>query len=231
MSPIKIFTALDYDNAQSALDFAAKVTPDQTGLKIGKELFTAAGPALVETLAARGFKIFLDLKFHDIPVTVAKALSAAASLGVYMFNVHCLGGPVMLQTAAEAVARLSQRPILIGVTVLTSMDAAQLQAVGVSAKLEDEVLRLARLAKESGLDGVVCSAREAQMLTDAIPAPFIKVTPGIRPQGAALNDQKRVMTPQEALKAGADYLVIGRPITQAPDPQAALQAINAQIGI
>ena len=229
MSDIKIFTALDYNDAKSALDFAFRVSPDQCGLKVGKELFTAAGPALVEQLCARGFKVFLDLKFHDIPVTVSKALIAAASMGVFMFNVHCLGGRVMLEAAAEAVSKLQQRPLLIGVTVLTSMDKVQLNAVGVPGTVGDEVLRLARLAKEAGLDGVVCSAQEARMLSNEIASPFLKVTPGIRPAGSALGDQKRVLTPEQALTAGADYLVIGRPITQAADPAAALEAINTQI--
>ncbi|MBU3827025.1 MAG: orotidine-5'-phosphate decarboxylase [Candidatus Anaerobiospirillum merdipullorum] len=229
MSDIKIFTALDFADAQSALAFASKVSPQECGLKVGKELFTAAGPALVEQLVNAGFKVFLDLKFHDIPVTVAKALTAAASLGVYMFNVHCLGGKVMLETAAEAVAKLSHRPLLIGVTVLTSMDEAQLRGVGVNDSVEHEVLRLATLAKDCGLNGVVCSAKEATMLRQHLGANFLKVTPGIRPQGSDLGDQKRVLTPIQALQAGADYLVIGRPITKAPDPLAALRAINAQI--
>ena len=231
MPDIKIFTALDFADANSALDFVAKVSPDECGLKVGKELFTAAGPALVEKLVDKGFKVFLDLKFHDIPVTVAKALTAAASLGVYMFNVHCLGGREMLESVAEAVAKVHNSPLLIGVTILTSMDETQLRDIGVAGPVEDAVLRLARLAKMSGLDGVVCSAREATMLSANITAPFLKVTPGIRPLGTALGDQKRVLTPQQAVQAGADYLVIGRPITKAPDPLQALRDINAQLAV
>lgn len=229
MSNIRVITALDYPDAASALECAKRLKPELCALKVGKELFTAAGPQLVEKLQDQGFKIFLDLKFHDIPNTTAKAVAAAARLGVWMVNVHCSGGRVMMEAAAEAAASQAHKPILIGVTVLTSMDEAQLKDLGITDPIGEVVLRLATLAKECGLDGVVSSAREAALIKERIAQPFVNVTPGIRPAGAALGDQKRVLTPLEALKAGADYLVIGRPITQAADPVAALESINAEI--
>lgn len=229
MSNIRVITALDYPDAASALECAKRLKPELCALKVGKELFTAAGPQLVEKLQDQGFKIFLDLKFHDIPNTTAKAVAAAARLGVWMVNVHCSGGRVMMEAAAEAAASQAHKPILIGVTVLTSMDEAQLKDLGITDPIDEVVLRLASLAKECGLDGVVSSAREAALIKECIAQPFVNVTPGIRPAGAALGDQKRVLTPLEALKAGADYLVIGRPITQAADPVAALESINAEI--
>lgn len=229
MSNIRVITALDYPDAASALECAKRLKPELCALKVGKELFTAAGPQLVEKLQDQGFKIFLDLKFHDIPNTTAKAVAAAARLGVWMVNVHCSGGRVMMEAAAEAAASQAHKPILIGVTVLTSMDEAQLKDLGITDPIDEVVLRLASLAKECGLDGVVSSAREAALIKERIAQPFVNVTPGIRPAGAALGDQKRVLTPLEALKAGADYLVIGRPITQAADPVAALESINAEI--
>lgn len=229
MSNIRVITALDYPDAASALECAKRLKPELCALKVGKELFTAAGPQLVEKLQDQGFKIFLDLKFHDIPNTTSKAVAAAARLGVWMVNVHCSGGRVMMEAAAEAAASQAHKPILIGVTVLTSMDEAQLKDLGITDPIDEVVLRLASLAKECGLDGVVSSAREAALIKERIAQPFVNVTPGIRPAGAALGDQKRVLTPLEALKAGADYLVIGRPITQAADPVAALESINAEI--
>ncbi|MBO8415231.1 MAG: orotidine-5'-phosphate decarboxylase [Proteobacteria bacterium] len=229
MSNIRVITALDYPDAASALECARRLKPELCALKVGKELFTAAGPQLVSKLQELGFKIFLDLKFHDIPNTTAKAVAAAARLGVWMVNVHCSGGRVMMEAAAEAAASQAHKPILIGVTVLTSMDEAQLKDLGITDPIDEVVLRLAALAKECGLDGVVSSAREAALIKERIAKPFVNVTPGIRPAGAALGDQKRVLTPLEALKAGADYLVIGRPITQAADPVAALERINAEI--
>ncbi len=230
MSGPRVIVALDFASAQEALAFAARVTPQSCRLKVGKELFTAAGPALVEKLAQNGFDIFLDLKFHDIPNTVAGACKAAAQLGVWMLNVHALGGRAMLEAARDAVAgSRGRRPQLIGVTLLTSMSADDMRDVGMEGAPAAAVLRLARLAQSSGLDGVVCSAQEAALLRREGGPEFCLVTPGIRPRQSARDDQQRVMTPAEAIAAGADYLVIGRPVTQAPDPVAALGAINREI--
>ena len=217
----KVIVALDYDNDAAALDFVSRIDPSSCNLKVGKELFTVAGPQFVSKLVALNFRVFLDLKFHDIPNTTAKAVRAAASLGVWMVNVHASGGRVMMETLP--------RPLLIGVTVLTSMDEAQLREVGVPRTPQEQVLRLAKLAKESGLNGVVSSALEASMIKKELGSNFVTVTPGIRPSGSDLGDQKRVMTPAAAIAAGSDYLVIGRPITRAPDPSAVLKSINHEI--
>ena len=225
----KIIVALDYAAAQAALDIAARLDPVLCRVKVGKELFTAAGPALVETLVARGFGVFLDLKFHDIPNTVASACKAAARLGVWMMNVHASGGIAMLQAARAALEGHAQRPKLIAVTVLTSLAQSDLAAIGMQGSAAEAVLRLARLAQQAGVDGVVCSAQEAQALRAACGAGFNLVTPGIRLADAVQDDQKRVMTPRAALNAGADYLVIGRPITQSADPLATLQRIQREI--
>ncbi|MEW5769721.1 MAG: orotidine-5'-phosphate decarboxylase [Pseudomonadota bacterium] len=225
-----IIVALDYADAAPALALVERLDPRACRLKVGKELFVAAGPALVEELARRGFEVFLDLKFHDIPNTVAQACKAAARLGVWMMNVHASGGPRMLQAAREALeGTRGPRPLLIAVTVLTSMGEAELAAIGVPVSPEEQVLRLARLTREAGLDGVVCSAREAGLLRREIGADFKLVTPGIRPAGSAQGDQTRILTPAQALAAGADYLVIGRPITMAADPLAALESIAQEI--
>lgn len=227
-----IITALDYDNPASALDFVEKIDPSLTRLKIGKELFTRAGPALVESLQKKGFDVFLDLKFHDIPNTVAGALSAAASLGVWMVNVHASGGPRMLDAARMAIPETgSDRTLLIAVTVLTSMDDAELQSVGVMHSAKEQVQTLTQLTVDHGLDGVVCSAQEVAQLRGVVPKTFITVTPGVRPADAGVSndDQRRVMTPSDAIQAGSNYLVIGRPITQASNPLAALRKIHAQI--
>ena len=238
MRQTKIIVALDYADAVSALALEARLDPALCRLKVGKELFTAAGPELVRALVARGFDVFLDLKFHDIPNTVASACRAAAGLGVWMINVHASGGRRMMTAAQEALAELptrkqfggkSQRPLLIAVTVLTSMSAEDLSEVGVADTPSAQVLRLARLAQQCNLDGVVCSAQEASMLRAELGTDFRLVTPGIRPAGAELGDQRRVMTPAEALRAGATDLVIGRPITAAADPLVALK--NIQSGI
>lgn len=210
---------------------AEKLDPSLCRVKVGKELFTVAGPQLVRDLVARGFQVFLDLKFHDIPNTVAAAVRAAAGLGVWMVNVHASGGARMMEAAVEALQSFGDsRPLLIGVTVLTSTAAEELAVVGVERGLEEQVLALASLAKDSGLDGVVCSAREAQALRGLCGADFALVTPGIRPAGAAADDQRRIVTPAQALEWGADYLVIGRPITAAADPMAALRQILAETG-
>ncbi len=231
-----IITALDFNTAESALNFVRKVDPVSTRLKIGKELFTVAGPQLVEQLQKSGFDVFLDLKFHDIPNTVAGALKAAASMGVWMVNVHVAGGPRMLQAARAAIDAANSQTLLIGVTVLTSMDEPELQAVGVSCPVEEQVAKLSALAMESGLDGVVCSPNEVRAIKSASVQKgcetFLTVTPGVRPRhGTTLNadDQRRIMTPAEAKEAGSDYLVIGRPITQAEDPVAALSAIQKEL--
>ena len=225
----KIIVALDFPDAASALALVDRLAPELCRLKVGKELFTAAGPELVRALGARGFEIFLDLKFHDIPNTVAAACRAAAGLGVWMMNVHASGGRRMMTAAQEALADQANRPLLIAVTVLTSMSAEDLGEVGVAAAPADQVLRLARLTQACKLDGVVCSAQEAALLRADLGADFRLVTPGIRPAGAAVGDQRRVMTPAEALRAGATDLVIGRPITAAADPLAALKQIQADI--
>ncbi|MFH1496071.1 MAG: orotidine-5'-phosphate decarboxylase [Pseudomonadota bacterium] len=206
-----------------------RLDPGLCKLKVGKELFTAAGPAWVEQLVSRGYGVFLDLKFHDIPHTVAQACKAAASLGVWMVNVHALGGRAMMNAAREALDSLPKRPKLIAVTVLTSMGSNDLADLGISEEPQQLVRRLARLAQECRLDGVVCSAQEAALLRQDLGANFCLVTPGIRPASASQDDQKRIMTPADALSAGADYLVIGRPITQAADPLQALQAIAQEI--
>lgn len=228
----KVIVALDYDNDAAALDFVSRIDPSSCNLKVGKELFTVAGPQFVSKLVALNFRVFLDLKFHDIPNTTAKAVRAAASLGVWMVNVHASGGRVMMEHTVEELDKMPStlpRPLLIGVTVLTSMDEAQLREVGVPHTPQEQVLRLAKLAKESGLNGVVSSALEASMIKKELGSDFVTVTPGIRPSGADLGDQKRVMTPAAAIAAGSDYLVIGRPITRAPDPSAVLKSINHEI--
>jgi orotidine-5'-phosphate decarboxylase len=225
----KIIVALDFPDAESALALVSRLDPELCRLKVGKELFTAAGPELVRTLVARGFDVFLDLKFHDIPNTVAAACRAAAGLGVWMLNVHASGGRRMMTAAQQALRDLPNRPLLIAVTVLTSMSVEDLGEVGISDAPVGQVRRLARLTQECKLDGVVCSAQEAAMLRAELGTGFRLVTPGIRPAGTEMGDQRRVMTPAEALRAGATDLVIGRPITAAPDPLAALRQIQSEI--
>ena len=225
----KVIVALDFPDAKTAMALAQRLDASQCKVKVGSELFTAAGPALVEDLVSRDFKVFLDLKFHDIPNTVAAACRAAARLGVWMMNIHGSGGKTMLEAAREAVPQDPGAPKLIAVTLLTSMGASDLDDVGIGGPPEQAVLRLATLAKTCGLDGVVCSPREAAALRSACGAAFCLVTPGIRPADAAADDQQRIMTPAGALASGSSYLVIGRPITRAADPLAALAAINAEI--
>lgn len=224
----RVIVALDYPDAKSALALVARLTPQLCRLKVGKELFTAAGPQLVETLVAHGYDVFLDLKYHDIPNTVAAACRAAAALGVWMLNVHALGGSAMMEAAREAVSG-SPDMKLIAVTLLTSMGEADMREIGLSDSPQDAVLRLARLAQRSGLHGVVCSGLEARLLRDTLGREFNLVTPGIRPASSD-DDQKRVLTPAKAIAEGAHYLVIGRPITKAADPGAALEKINMDIG-
>ncbi len=229
MNEPRIIVALDFDRANHALDLVAQLDPRLCRVKVGKELFTTAGPQLVEQLKNNGFDVFLDLKFHDIPNTVAKACKAAASMGVWMINVHALGGRKMLQAARDALPINTSTTKLIAVTLLTSMDRNDLQDIGLQGETHQIVQRLARLTKDCGLDGIVCSALEAENLRNTIGNDFCLVTPGIRPADGNLDDQKRVATPLQAIKNGADYLVIGRPITQAKDPLLALQKINQEI--
>jgi orotidine-5'-phosphate decarboxylase len=226
----KVLIALDYDNEQAALNFIKQLSPDECRLKVGKEMFTYFGPQFVKQLVNLGFDVFLDLKFHDIPNTVAKAVTAAAELGVWMVNVHASGGLEMMQKAKHALEKYGEKaPLLIAVTVLTSMDQAQLLRLGIEKPPQDQVVYLAKLSEEAGLDGVVCSAQEAKMLKAELGANFKLITPGIRPAGADAGDQKRIMTPEKAIAAGSDYLVIGRPITQSDDPVKTLAEINASI--
>ena len=225
----KIIVALDYDNEATAQALVECLHPDSCRLKIGNELFAAAGPRFVELLVNRGFAVFLDLKFHDIPNTVAKACATAAKLGVWMMNVHASGGTAMLRAARQAVDASGHKPLLIGVTVLTSLSDHDLGQVGLIGPVQAAALRLARLAQNCGLDGVVCSGQEASLLKAELGRAFQLVTPGIRLAGSDSNDQARVLTPEQALQFGADYLVIGRPITQAADPLAVLTAINDSI--
>ncbi|HEX9302691.1 MAG TPA: orotidine-5'-phosphate decarboxylase [Casimicrobiaceae bacterium] len=231
----RVIVALDFANPMHALALADRLDPAACALKVGKELFVVAGPEPVRWMIARGFRVFLDLKFHDIPNTVAQACVAATRLGVWMLNVHAAGGRAMLESARDAVAATAAeegraQPLLIAVTVLTSLADDDLRATGISGTADEQALNLARLAAGCGLDGVVCSAVEAPALRSALGSTFKLVTPGIRPAGSAKDDQARTITPEAAIANGADYLVIGRPITQAPDPLAALASINASLG-
>lgn len=226
----RVIVALDFAGGEQATAFVDGLTPGSCRLKVGKELFTREGPGLVRRFVDQGHDVFLDLKFHDIPNTVARACEAAASLGVWMVNVHASGGSKMMQAAHQALEAIEgRRPLLIAVTVLTSMGSEDLAELGIAVEPEQQVLRLAALARASGLDGVVCSPREAALLRKAIGDDFKLVTPGVRPQGAALDDQTRVLTPADAIRQGADYLVMGRPITQAADPVALLSALNQEL--
>jgi len=227
----RIIVALDYPSAEEAVRFVDQVQPAECRLKVGVELFTAAGPSLVERLVKLGFDVFLDLKFHDIPNTVARACDAAARLGVWMLNVHTLGGAHMLTAAREAVGSSGNRPKLVGVTLLTSYSQPDVEQVGLHGSLAETVASLARLAHDAGLDGVVCSPWETADLRRRFGEKFILVTPGVRPADADSDDQARTLTPREALGRGAHYLVIGRPITRAPDPQVALDTMNREIDI
>ncbi|VUD56668.1 Orotidine 5'-phosphate decarboxylase [Thalassocella blandensis] len=225
----KIIVALDFDQKDACLRLVDQLDSQKCRLKIGKEMFTLFGPGLVENLQSKGFEIFLDLKFHDIPNTVNKAVAAAASLGVWMVNVHASGGPRMMEAAREALANNKSAPKLIAVTVLTSMEQSELQAIGIDQTPSAQVERLAKLTRESGLDGVVCSAQEASTIKQLCGPQFLCVTPGIRPADASQDDQRRIMTPETALQNGSDYLVIGRPITKAENPLTALQTIYQSI--
>lgn len=229
MTDPRIIVALDFADAAQAIELSRRLSPDLCRLKVGKELFTSAGPALVGELVDNGYEIFLDLKFHDIPNTVQKACAAAAELGVWMLDVHALGGTDMMAAARDGLSTAKRPPLLIAVTVLTSMSQANLGQLGIETPLPQLVEQLSRDALQQGLDGVVCSAQEAPMLRSAIGDSAILVTPGIRPEWAAANDQQRIVTPQKALTDGASYLVIGRPITAHRDPAEALRLINDSI--
>jgi len=226
-----VIVALDYPHAENALELVDRLDPTRCRVKVGKELFTREGPAIVDALHQRKFDVFLDLKYHDIPNTVAKACRAAADMGVWMMNVHASGGARMMDAARETIEQSGAGSLLIAVTVLTSMDADDLKGIGITIDPEEQVLRLAQLAKKSGLHGVVCSAREAEMLKANLGEDFKLVTPGIRLADSEADDQRRVVTPQAALASGVDYMVIGRPITQAADPQQTLDSILAGLQI
>ena len=227
----RVIVALDYADAKSATVLVDRLEPSACKLKVGKELFTAAGPALVAGLVQRGFDVFLDLKFHDIPNTVARACKVCAHLGIWMINVHALGGRAMMTAARDAIESAPHRPKLIAVTVLTSMAEADLREVGIDANPLVEVMKLAELAAKCALDGVVCSAHEAAAIRDLIGDRFLRVTPGIRLTEESAGDQKRVMTPMVAIESGASYLVVGRPVTRAADPLAVLARINSEIAV
>ena len=227
----RVIVALDYADAKSAMALVDRLDPSACKVKVGKELFTAVGPAFVATMVQRGFDLFLDLKFHDIPNTVAQACKAAAQLGVWMINVHALGGRAMMTAAREAIDSVPRKPNLIAVTVLTSMAEPDLHEVGIDMSPLVEVMKLAVLAEDCGLDGVVCSAHEAAAIRDRLGNRFLRVTPGIRLPEDSAGDQKRVMTPQIAIESGASYLVIGRSVTRAAYPLAVLARINQEIAV
>jgi orotidine-5'-phosphate decarboxylase len=229
MAGSRIIVALDFPDAGTARAFVLRVTPALCRLKVGMELFTSAGPDLVSHLISRGFDVFLDLKYHDIPTTVARACTQASALGVWMVNVHTLGGGRMLTAAREAIDRSSHRPLLVGVTVLTSHGDDDLSEIGLERGMEKQVERLAGIARDAHLDGVVCSPQEAPRLRQRFGKEFLLVTPGVRQSADAEDDQRRARTPVEAIVDGADYLVIGRPVTRAPDPAAVLDAIHREI--
>lgn len=226
----QIVVALDYASEADALAMAQRLDPALCRVKVGKELFTRCGPSVVERLQQLGFDVFLDLKFHDIPNTVAHAVLAAAELGVWMVNVHAGGGQKMMERTVELLAQKGvQKPLLIAVTILTSMQREDLVGVGLDLEPIDQVKRLALLTEQSGFDGVVCSAQEAPMLRNLVKPDFKLVTPGIRPVGASSDDQKRIVTPRDAINDGSDYLVIGRPITQSDNPVSTLESIISDI--
>lgn len=229
MNESRIIVALDFPDAEAALALAAKLDAARCAVKVGKELFVSAGPALVQALVTRGFRVFLDLKFHDIPNTVAGAVKEASRLGVHMLTVHASGGGRMLRAAVEAARSIQPSPMVLAVTVLTSMEDAELAGVGVRGTILDQVLRLATLALANGCDGIVTSAHEAREVRSELGDRFLIVTPGVRPAGSGNNDQIRVVTPAEAVSAGATHIVVGRPITGAVDPASAARDIIHQI--
>ena len=228
MSKRQLVVAMDFDDVDVAVRLAQQLDPGVCRLKVGHQLYASAGPAAVRRLQDQGFEIFLDLKFHDIPNTVAGACRAAADLGVWMVNVHASGGPVMMAAAARAVETTAT--LVTAVTILTSFDQAQFQQVGYHGQIADQVVSMALLAQQSGLNGVVCSAHEIALLRSELDAGFCLVTPGIRPVGTVVGDQQRVMTPGQAVATGSDFLVVGRPITQSPNPSEVVEAICHEIG-
>ena len=226
-----VLVALDYPSQAPVLELVSQLSPSLCRLKVGKELFTRCGPDLIATLQGKGFEIFLDLKYHDIPNTVAGAVRAAADLGVWMVNVHASGGRRMMEAAADALQSCDRKPLLIAVTVLTSMSDEDLLEMAYTESVRQRVTRLAALAHNSGMDGVVCSAQEAGILRRERGEGFCLVTPGIRLPGDASADQRRVVTPAEAIANGSDYLVIGRSITAADDPLKALEQVHIDLGL
>ena len=225
----RIIVSLDFADAESALKLIDKLDAKKCRLKVGKELFTSVGPQFVEKLVMRGFDVFLDLKYHDIPNTVARACSAAAELGVWMLNVHASGGREMLTRARQAIDESSNKPLLIAVTVLTSLSSEDLLEIGLKQSVDEQVRRLASLSQSTGLDGIVCSAQEAASMRENLGSNFKLITPGIRLANDSRDDQKRIMTPAKAISEGSDYLVVGRPITQAHDPLQVLLEIESEI--
>ena len=230
-TPSPVIIALDYSDLASVERMADQLDPSLCRLKVGKELFTHCGPAVVRLLQDKGFEVFLDLKFHDIPNTVAGAVKAAADLGVWMVDVHASGGVRMMEAAREALVNYQSAPLLIAVTVLTSMDERDLQGIGIQCEPIEQVARLAKLTKDCGLDGVVCSAQEVSILRTHLGKEFLLITPGIRPIGAKPSDQRRIASPTEAMTMGSSYLVIGRPVTQHEQPLLALTSINNQLNV
>jgi len=229
MNDSRIIVSLDFPEMKMAVNFAKKIDPERCRLKIGKQLFTNSGPLIVELLTDAGFEIFLDLKFHDIPNTVASACQSAAKLGVWMINVHAIGGKLMLEAAREAIDRESHQPMLMAVTLLTSISKNDLSRIGIQLSIKEIVYLLTMDSLESGFDGVICSAQESHVLRDRIDKDFCLVTPGIRPSGFDKHDQSRIVTPKDAILAGSNYLVIGRPITQAKEPLKTLESIELEI--
>lgn len=227
----RIIVALDYADERPAIDFAEQINPELCKLKVGKELFTRAGPQLIKRLVDSGYDVFLDLKFHDIPNTVAGAVAASADLGVWMVNVHCSGGSKMLLAARQALDKHGGQTLLTGVTVLTSLNRSDLVEIGIERAPDEQVMVLASLAAENGLDGIVCSGQEAGIIKDRFGDDFLRVTPGIRPVDyLSKDDQRRTLTPRQALTQGSSYLVIGRPVTEASSPVDALLALKKEIG-
>ena len=231
MSSSPIIVALDFPNEKKALELVTQLDPDRCRLKVGKELFTRSGPEFVKKLVKQNFDVFLDLKFHDIPNTVAQACKAGADLGVWMINVHAMGGRKMLEAAREAMPVNDSNPKLIAVTVLTSMGEDDLKEIGLNHSPAEQVKKLATLTHDCGLDGVVCSPQEITLLRESLDTNFELVTPGIRPEWSVTGDQKRIMTPAQAMQAGGNYLVIGRPITQAENPMQALEKIEKELNM
>lgn len=231
MSSSPIIVALDFPGEKEALGLVAQLEPGRCRLKVGKELFTRSGPEFVRNLVKQNFDVFLDLKFHDIPNTVAGACQAGADLGVWMINVHAMGGRKMLEAARKALPANDSNPKLIAVTVLTSMGADDLKEIGLNHSPAEQVKHLATLTHDCGLDGVVCSPQEIALLREDLDTSFELITPGIRPEWSVTGDQKRIMTPAQAMQAGSNYLVIGRPITQAEDPMQALEKIEKELGL